>query len=656
MEIVVDYIVTYWTHWVWPIAQFLIGLGVVVFVHEFGHFLAAKWAGIKVQRFSIGMGRPLWSFQRGETQYQIAMVPIGGYVQMLGQDDFKPAESDEPVAGSWQAAPAGRKLIVLAAGVTMNVIFAMLVFVGIYLVGKQFGQPVVGGVVPGYPAATVKLPEKVAKAMDVKEAVGLRPTDRINAINGRKIRRFQKLVVAAGLSSEGQTFDLSVRRRISGKAEPIDFDVSLKPKQATDDLKQYMFGISPPMVIEKPAEAFYAGKARFAAGDQPAGIAGEPIGPGTNLLPYVKLDGKPVNVRVYRDNEFVDVPVKPFLYGRADDGRKTGGAPLEILGMSSRVQVGKVAADSPAAGAGLQPGDVIVEYAGISNPTHTQILEANKGLYRKQVSIVVLRDGKLLDPIPITPQRKETRNIIGVAMLPAQDDTVVARVVKDSPAAKENIPAGAVITKVNDTDVSTWQQVFNALADAEGKDVRLTYRAGGAEHTADMGVLDKKAFDATNEDQFAIVLPALNLSELKPLMTEPIRLGPIGALRWGFDDTVNFVSSTYKGLLRLMQGRVPTKGASGPVGIGAIAVRVARQGPGEFIYFMAMLSAIIAVFNFLPLPVLDGGHVVMVLIEKIRRRPIPIRVQMGIQITGWILILGLFVALTYQDIMRLITK
>ncbi|HET6427685.1 MAG TPA: site-2 protease family protein [Phycisphaerae bacterium] len=650
MEILLDYVVTYWTNWVWPIGQFLIGLGLVVFVHEFGHFLAAKWAGIKVLKFSIGMGKPIWSFQRGETQYQIAMVPIGGYVHMMGQDDFKPADSNEPLPGSWQAAPAGKKLIVLAAGVTMNVIFAMLCFVLIYMAGKRFVEPVVGGVVPDFPAATVRLPDEVAKAMGVEEAVGLRPTDRITAINGKKILRFQMLIQAAGLSDKNETFDLSIQRDVDGKT--IDFNVSLKPKQAPDGMKQYMFGIAPATVIDKPAEAFYAGQERFATGDVLAGIAGEPIAPGTDLLPYVKLDGTPVKVRVRRDEKFVDVPVKPYLYSLTDDGRKTSDDNLEIFGMAARAQVGEVMPDSPAAKAGLVPGDVVVEYAGITNPSQSRILKANKGLYRKETYIRVLRDGKVLDPVALTPRRKGGRNVIGVGMIPAQDETVVARVVPDSAAAGAGVPAGAVITKVNDTDVSTWQQVYNALAAADGGDVRLTYRADGAEQSADLGVIDRKTFDATNQDQFAIVLPALGLSKAEAVQTPLIRLGPIGALQWGFDDTVNFVASTYKSLLRLIQGRVSPKGASGPVGIGDLAIRVARKGPGEFIYFMSMLSAIIAVFNFLPLPVLDGGHVVMVLIEKIRRKPIPLRVQMGIQITGWVLILGLFAALTYQDIMR----
>jgi len=104
----------------------------------------------------------------------------------------------------------------------------------------------------------------------------------------------------------------------------------------------------------------------------------------------------------------------------------------------------------------------------------------------------------------------------------------------------------------------------------------------------------------------------------------------------------------------MLKRRLGPEGAAGPVGIGAAALAIARRDVIQFVYFMGMLSAIIAVFNFLPLPALDGGHVVLVLIEKVRGRPLPPKVQAGIQLAGLVLILGIFLALTFQDITRLL--
>jgi len=653
MEILLDTVVTCWTRWVWPILQFVIGLGVVVLVHEMGHFLAAKWARIKVLTFSVGMGWRLWSFKRGETEYRLSAVPIGGYVHMLGQDDFKATPPDQAEAGSWQAAKPGKKLIVLAAGVTMNVVLTLLAFVVVYMAGIRFIAPVVGGVRAGFPAATAPLPQAVADAMGVDKAVGLRPGDRILAINGKPVRRFRELGVESSLSAKGESFVLSVRREIADKT--IDFDVTLVPKEDTSEKSlgsPYVFGISAATTITKPAAHHYAGAARFAEGDIFGDVAGLPMGLGGNLTTVVDPTAGAVEVTALRrDGEQlrrVAVPVKPYLFS---DGKEM----LAILGMAARLEIGMVQPGSPAEAAGLKSGDVIVEYAGIENPSRTQIAEANAALYRTQTYIRVLRQGQVVEA-RLTPRRQQMLNVIGVILLPAQDEAVVARAVEGSPAAEAGIGKGATLNAVNAKPVKSWPEVYNALKAAGDGEVVLAYTVGGEQREARIEKLSKDVFDPLNPKKFVIHFPAAMLSETEALPTPVVRLDPLRAIVWGFRDTRNWIVRTYKSLLRLIQLRVSPKGAAGPVGIGAFAIGIARRSPIDLVYFMAMLSAIIAVFNFLPLPVLDGGHAVLVLIEKVRGRPLPVKVVAGIQITGWVLILGLFVAVTFQDIMRLVSR
>ena len=90
-----DSILYAWTQYIWPLAMFLIGLSFVVFIHELGHFLAARWAGIRVERFAIGMGPRLIGWQPGETDYCVCAFPLGGYVKMLGQEDFEKREEGD---------------------------------------------------------------------------------------------------------------------------------------------------------------------------------------------------------------------------------------------------------------------------------------------------------------------------------------------------------------------------------------------------------------------------------------------------------------------------------------------------------------------------------------------------------------------------------
>ncbi|OPX24637.1 MAG: hypothetical protein B1H04_01730 [Planctomycetales bacterium 4484_123] len=644
MDAVVDALATYWTRWVWPICQFLIGLGLVIFFHELGHFLAAKWAGVKVLRFSIGFGPRVWSFRRGETLYRMGLLPLGGYVHMLGQDDFNPVAAGEASPGDWRLAPPRKRLVILAAGVAMNVVLAVVAFVVVYLIGIRFQAPVVGSVREGFPAATVVLPEKVAQAMGVDKAVGLRPGDRILAIDGKRIFRFRELSFTSGLSGRDETFRLTVRRTVNGRE--IDFDVLLKPKLLKPDKgegipEQYVFGISPAFVINEPTEHHYAGRERFQPGDIVGEVNGRPTGLSSDLLSAVDLASGQVEVTAIRAGRRIPVAVKPYLFSDSPEM-------LEILGMAARLEIGKLQEGMPAAKAGLKVGDIIVEYAGIEYPSRTQIHQANEKLRGTQTYIRVLRDGKIVET-PLRPTRRELRNVIGAMLLPVQNETVVARVAEDSAADKAGIVPRAVITKVNDTPVKTWPEVFIALKSALGKEVTLTYRLDGQTKTARIGLLTEKLFDP---GRFSVVLPAIHLAEGEPLRTDVIRVDPLRAVWWGVKDTWDWIVRTWKGLVRLLQGRVSPKGAAGPVGIGFAAVLIARHDPIELMYFMAMLSAIIAVFNFLPLPVLDGGHVVLVLVEKLRGRPLPPKVLVGIYTAGWILILGLLVAVTFQDIMR----
>ncbi len=118
-------------------------LGVLIFVHELGHFLAAKWAGIYVHRFSLGLGSPIkaLSFRRGETEYAVSWLPLGGYVKMASAEEeamgaaLEGGQAIEPVPPDrmFEAKPLWKRIIVILAGVTMNMLFAWLVYTGLAL-------------------------------------------------------------------------------------------------------------------------------------------------------------------------------------------------------------------------------------------------------------------------------------------------------------------------------------------------------------------------------------------------------------------------------------------------------------------------------------------------------------------------------------------
>ena len=133
-----------------------IGLGTVIFIHELGHFLVAKWCDVKVERFSIGFGPIIWKMTRGETEYALSAVPFGGYVKMLGQDDADPAQmADDRIAKdprSYTAKSVPQRIAIISAGVINNMVSAVLFFILAFMLGVKYQPAVVGGVIPGKPA------------------------------------------------------------------------------------------------------------------------------------------------------------------------------------------------------------------------------------------------------------------------------------------------------------------------------------------------------------------------------------------------------------------------------------------------------------------------------------------------------------------------
>lgn len=125
-----------------------LGLGTVIFIHELGHFMVAKWCDVKVERFSIGFGPIIWKVTRGETEYALSAIPFGGYVKMLGQDDADPAQmTDDRVSKdprSYTSKTVPQRIAIISAGVINNMVSAVLFFVLAFMLGVKFQPAVVG--------------------------------------------------------------------------------------------------------------------------------------------------------------------------------------------------------------------------------------------------------------------------------------------------------------------------------------------------------------------------------------------------------------------------------------------------------------------------------------------------------------------------------
>ena len=134
-----------------------LGIGMVIFVHEGGHFIAARMCGVRVEVFSLGFGPKVLGFNKGGTLYQLALIPFGGYVRMAGE--FAPEDGGPPPSNSLRAKSVPQRFFIYAGGVIMNVVFALVCFPLVYHFGVPAVRPVVGSTQPGMPAWHANIPE-----------------------------------------------------------------------------------------------------------------------------------------------------------------------------------------------------------------------------------------------------------------------------------------------------------------------------------------------------------------------------------------------------------------------------------------------------------------------------------------------------------------
>jgi regulator of sigma E protease len=173
----------------------IVVLGVLIFVHELGHFLFAKFYGVGVEKFSLGFGKKLFGIKRGETEYLISAFPLGGYVKMVGEGGDDAELSEEDKARSFAAKKPLQRIVIVAAGPLFNLLFAYILFIIIYMIGVPAVTARIGEVLKDKPAARA----------------GLQTNDLVTAVNGKSVARWEEF--SRGIvESDGKVVDLQVRR------------------------------------------------------------------------------------------------------------------------------------------------------------------------------------------------------------------------------------------------------------------------------------------------------------------------------------------------------------------------------------------------------------------------------------------------------------
>ncbi len=733
-----------WPAWLNNIVVFLqvlLGFSIIIFFHELGHFLAAKWAGVRVDRFAVGFGPRLFGWRRGEgftfgarpdyraaellernygeTDYCFRLLPIGGYVKMLGQDDVVINEqtneirlSDDPRA--FPNRSVSQRMVVVSAGVIFNLALAAVLLTAVFLIGRNMAAAVVGAVEPGQPAEGKLL-----------------PGDEIIEINGDRVDSFMDVQLATIFE------DPPLKMRVRRNGQVLDSLIPITPEM-DERTETPLIGIIPQMTTERTRDAIRFGEQDVPReGDRITHVEGRPVSSAIEIFPLFRGSaGRPLRMTVARPGpdgqaQTLEVYERATLAVVPAGVTKTAVEFMDgahVLGMLRRRAVAAVVPGGAAEQAGFKPGDVIVQWGDAAHPTYAELLDRIHATPPAATHVLVLRGDQEV-ALTVTPRQgwqlfARSDPKVGLDFSRGEEDRpVVAQVVADTPAARLNIPRGALLTAIDGQPVSTWFDVTQALMAAAGREVEIRYRSAAAQAVEKLAVPGSlfnelnlpiaaviesingqsavtvdgaersvqsavglrallashvgqtvevawrpTRLDPVQRSQFTVRADALDAWQLRisyeidPLSFKVLEKrvdaggNPFVALSMGVKSVVQFVEQMVIFLSSVVTRRVSTQNVAGPVGIIDIAMRQARSGWSDLLFFMAFLSVNLAVINFLPVPVLDGGMMLFLIIEKIKGKPLSFTAQMVSTLVGLAAIVLAALYVTIQDIGRLFSS
>ncbi|WP_145077794.1 site-2 protease family protein [Poriferisphaera corsica] len=679
---------------VFSFIKFLIGFGFLIFVHELGHFLVAKWVGIKCPQFAIGFGTAMVSWRKGiglkfgstepeyekqilarllsegkvepgtkfedidnqlkddaaeaiglgETEYRLNYLPLGGYVKMLGQEDMDPkARSVDP--RSFNNKPIWARACVISAGVVMNVIFGFLFFILAFQIGVKFPPAIVGGVLPGMPAATTY----AEGHEDAAGYQGLKAGDKIVSVDGKSISEMSDLKVASALSDGETPLVLKIDR--PGEKNELTYKIKPKPNFAMEGLLG--IGVEDPRTttvgsILQTSSAYEQG---VRADMDLVAVNGKPIeNYGQLVLALNALKGQPGEFG-FKSEDGKEVVAKLQGSPRLEYGGD--GLDQNLAGLMPALMVGGFSEKNSALKeAKAEEGDLIANVGGVEWPTLMMLQAKLKEVGDKPVQVTVMRDGDLVDLGAITPRK----GLLGFLPDLYLEKPLVAQTLPNTPAADLQLSSGSSLVSIGGQKVGSWGDIQRLLSEVKvgengeaSVDVSFMLNVAGQPIENKQMVLDTAAARGLANAGWRIT----NQMFFDTLMLPVIAKNPIEAGKLGMVKTWQFTVQTYQTLAGLARGTVGISNLRGPVGILEVGTKTASRGYSWLFFFLGLISINLAVLNFLPIPIVDGGHIVFLIIEKIKGSPASPAVQMAALYVGLALIGMVFVIVTYQDIVRI---
>ena len=604
-----------------------LGIGLVIFVHELGHFMAARWCGARVEVFSLGFGAKLFGWRRGDTLFQVAAIPLGGYVRVAGEyhDGKGPIEE-----GTLASLNVPQRFLYYSGGVIMNVIFALVVLPLVMFAGLPAESPIIGSPTPGMPAWEAGVPAG----------------SRIVSINGEEIVDFQHLVTAVAVNGKDPM-------EIVAEANGASRSYSLTP---VFDEEDGIYRIGVPFGFDPAArllvrEGSPAAEAGLAEGDRLLEVVGAPRGlPLDRQLVGPMTRGEDLTVRVQeRSGAERTLTVEP---SRSEDG------PRRIGVASTRTLVESVRTTGPAASVlaelGLRGGDRLrsVQGSPVTDPRSLEaaLLAVPQG---SRLAVVVERAGATVALEATLPAELEPVRIAGGVHLEGLEGSLAISVVPGTPAERAGLRSGDEVISIDGRAMSSWAEILEAIQ-------AVTAEAGTVSILAYRGEPDPVT-SKREEIRVAVAGEPVTLPDYGfalGVARFTLKAATLGeAVSAGTRATRRFLSDVWRQLKKMLfTDEISSKNLGGIISISVISFDTASQGLPKLFFFLAILSINLAIINLLPIPILDGGHLLFLLVEAIKGSPVSERTFGYSQVVGLVMIMSLMVYVTYQDIVRWILK
>ena len=615
----------------------ILGLGFLVFIHELGHYWVARREGMRVEAFSIGFGKPLYTWVHQGVKWMICVLPFGGYVRIAGMQQEGSREPSEIPDGFYGKRP-WQRIKVAVAGPLVNIAFSILVFGLLWVMGgrdKSFSEFTsrIGWVDP----------------QSQLFQLGVRPGDIIQRYDGKPFHGFKDLLTASIM--DGQSLRIEGLKVNEETGEKTPFDYTLKPYENPNSTKVklntigvfapaaylIMEGSSPTSGIESGDRIIWADGEKVFSIQQLSTLANEStafltVRRGKDVIhtkvPRVHLDD--LRMTSYERAEIGDWQYEAALKGKLQDltfipYNLSPNAVVEGDLPFLDPQTQKSVRFSP-----LQEGDQILAIDGIPITASYQLLQQ---IQTRRVLLIVERN-------PASIQKT----------LWTQSDAQF-----DDFNQKELNQLTAQIGQNGAISQSGDLYLLQPIIPKPKMELSLPLEQQKAV-SQELAAVKKQIESISDPAKRSVAMKQFELHQKRLVLGLPLRDRQVVYNPNPIEQFQSVLVDTWRTLSGLFSGYLNPKYMSGPVGIVQVVHQSWMVGCKEALFWMAVISLNLGIVNLLPIPVLDGGHIAFSLLEAIRKRPLRAKTMERLIIPFVGLLIVFFLYITYQDIARLFSK